>query len=116
MLILQASAFGLLMFTAWLKYYSIPSVWLEGFGLGFVALTYYFIAAYTIPTINLNLKNVAIVFLSTALIYPFSHWLTDTIFVATEPVLSAKRQSITLLLILLAIHLSTSLAIKETSR
>jgi hypothetical protein len=57
----------------------------------------------------------AIVFLGTALVYSFSHWLTDNIFDATEPMISAKRQSIQLLLILLSIHVSTSLAIEETA-
>jgi hypothetical protein len=115
MILLQVVALGLLLSTAWLSYSPIPSMWLEGLGLGLIALIYYVIAAYAIKTVDLNLKNMAIVFLGTALVYSFSHWLTDNIFDATEPMISAKRQSIQLLLILLSIHVSTSLAIEETA-
>ncbi len=75
----------------------------------------YVIAAYAIKTIDLNLKNMALVFLSTAIAYVFSNWLTDNIFDASEALVSAKRQSIQLLLILLSIHVSTSLAIDDTA-
>jgi hypothetical protein len=114
MILLQVSAFGLLLSAAWLSFYPIPAIWLEGLGLGSIAIIYYIIAAYSIKSVDLNIKNMAIVFLSTAMAYSFSHWLTDNIFDATEPMISAKRQSIQLLLILLSIHISTSLAIVET--
>ena len=115
MILLQVSALGLLLSTAWLSQYPLPAIWLEGLGLGLIAVIYYVIAAYAIKTVALNLKNMAIVFLSTASAYVFSNWLTDNIFEASEALISAKRQSVQLLLILLSIHISTSLAIEETA-
>lgn len=116
LLLLSILFFALLLLLAWLSYFPIESKLLQSTGLGLSGLCYYFVAAYRLKTIALKPTNMLLVFLSTALAYYLSFYLSNAIFDSqTVPLRSAKREAIQMVLILLSTNFSISLAIKEDS-
>jgi hypothetical protein len=114
LILLSAVFFALLLLFAWLSYFGIHNRILQAMGLGLMAFSYYFIAAYRMESILLKPKYMLSVFAISAFTYYLSFYLSLAVFdTSTVPLRSAKREALQMGIILICVNISLCLAIKK---